>query len=169
MMKAEKRDIRLFNTPVEYGLRALFILSSMAPRKADLQRLIYLDYLVLHISDVDPDQISLHPSYPHRSGEILVKRERLKNGLLIMKSRQLLSIKFDGAGITYSSNSLTYRFLEYLTSDYAVQLKNSSDFVTNKFATYTDSQLDKYMKQNLELWGGEFSREAFLRETMDYE
>lgn len=168
-MENEARDIRLFNTPVEYGLRSLFILSGIAPKAADLQRLIYFDYLVLHTSDIDPEQTSLHPSYPNRYAEILIKRERLRNGLLIMKSRQLISIKFDHGGITYASNPLTQKFLEYLTSDYAQQLKSSASFVIEKFNTYSNSELDQYMKQNMETWGSEFSREAYLREAMNYE
>lgn len=168
-MENKERDIRLFNTPVEYGLRSLFILSSIFPKTADLQRLIYFDYLVLHTSDIDPEQTSLHPSYPHRSAEILIKRERLRNGLLIMKSRQLLNIRFDGGGITYVASPLTKKFLEYLTSDYAQQLESSANFVTQKFSSYSDSELDQYMKKNLETWGGEFSREAYIREVLNYE
>jgi hypothetical protein len=168
-MENEARDIRLFNTPVEYGLRSLFILSGIAPKAADLQRLIYFDYLVLHTADIDSEQTSLHPSYPYRSAEILIKRERLRNGLLIMKSRQLISIKFDGGGINYAASPLTQKFLQYLTSDYAKQLKSSVSFVIEKFNTYSDSELDQYMKQNLETWGSEFSREAYLRESMNYE
>ncbi|MBL3655333.1 ABC-three component system middle component 2 [Fulvivirga sediminis] len=168
-MKNEVRDIRLFNTPVEYGLRSLFILSGIAPKAADLQRLIYYDYLVLHTADIDPEQTSLHPSYPFRSAEILIKRERLRNGLLIMKSRQLIKIQFDGGGINYAASPLTQKFLDYLTSDYANQLKSCVSFVIEKFNNYSDFELDQYMKQNLETWGSEFSREAYLRESMNYE
>lgn len=168
-MENEVRDIRIFNTPVEYGLRSLFILSGIAPKAADLQRLIYFDYLVLHTADIDSEQTSLHPSYPYRSAEILIKRERLKNGLLIMNSRQLIRIQFDGGGINYVASPLTQKFLEYLNSDYAKQLKRCASFVIEKFNAYSDSELDKYMKQNLKTWGSEFSREAYLRESMNYE
>jgi len=63
-MKNEKRDIRLFNTPIEFGLRSLFILNCMAPKSSDLQRLIYYDYLILHTSDIDQQQASLPPFPP---------------------------------------------------------------------------------------------------------
>jgi ABC-3C biological conflict system middle component len=168
-MKNEQRDIRLFNTPIEFGLRSLIILNNVKQKSSDLQRLIYYDYLILHTSDIDPNQVSLHPSYPYRSAEILVKRERLRNGLLIMKSRQLIDIKFDGRGITYKANDLTSKFLEYLKSEYAEQLKSSVAWVVNKFENYSDEQLDQYMKQNLERWGSEFSKESFIREAMNYE
>ncbi|MEX0772230.1 MAG: ABC-three component system middle component 2 [Balneolales bacterium] len=168
-MENEVRDIRLFNTPIEYGLRSLFILSGIAPKAADLQRLIYFDYLVLHTADIDSKQTSLHPSYPYRSAEILIKRERLRNGLLIMKSRQLIRIQFDGGGINYAASPLTKKFLEYQTSDYAKHLKSCASFVTEKFNTYSDSEIDQYMKKNMETWGSEFSREAYLRESMNYE
>lgn len=168
-MENRQRDIRLFNTPIEFGLRSLFVLNCIAPKSYDLQRLIYYDYLILHTSDIDPKQPSLHPSYPHRSAEILVKRERLRNGLLIMKSRQLIDIKFDGAGITYTANKLTEKFLQYLNSDYAEHLKFCVTWVVQNFEDYSNEQLDQYMNRNLERWGNEFSREAFIRETMNYE
>jgi len=168
-MKIEQRDIRLFNTPIEFGLRSLFILNYMTPKSSDLQRLIYYDYIILHTSDIDRQQPSLHPSYPYRSAEILVKRERLRNGLLIMRSRQLVDIKFDGGGITYKATELTSKFLQYFNSDYAERLKSSIQWVIGKFDSYSDEQLEQYMKQNLERWGSEFSKEAFIRESMNYE
>ncbi len=168
-MKNEQRDIRLFNTPVEFGLRSLLILNNISPKSYDLQRLIYYDYMILHTSDIDPSQRSLHPSYPYRSGEILVKRERLRNGLLIMKSKQLIDINFDSRGITYRANDLTLHFLQYFNSEYVERLKSSVSWVVNEFENYSDEQLDQYMKQNIKRWGSEFSKESFIREAMNYE
>lgn len=168
-MNTEQRDIRLFNTPIEFGLRSLFILNRLAPKSTDLQRLIYYDYLILHTSDIDPKQSSLHPSYPYRSAEILVKRERLRNGLLIMKSRQLVDIMFDDVGITYKANDLTSKFLQYFNSKYTERLESSVAWVIQKFNSYSDNDLDQYMNQNLKQWGSEFSKEAFIRESMNYE
>ncbi len=168
-MKNEQRNIRLFNTPIEFGLRTLFVLNCIAPRSSDLQRLIYYDYLILHTSDIDPQQASIHPPYPYRSAEILVKRERLRKGLLIMHSRQLIDILFDGGGITYKATDLTPKFLQYFNSEYAEQLISSVAWVIQRFAAYSDKQLDQYMKKNLDRWGSEFSREAFIRESMNYE
>ena len=165
----EYRDIRLFNTPLEFGLRSLFIINSIAPKSIDLQRLIYYDYLILHTSDIDQDQPSLHPSYPYRTAEILVKREQLRNGLLIMKSKQLIEIMFNGDGITYTANSLTGKFLQYFDSDYTELLKSSVAWVVKKFDSCSDYELNEYMNKNMELWGSEFSKEAYIRETMQYE
>ena len=43
---------RLFNTPLECGLRLLFLLNACYPKRGDLQRLISYDYLMVHSGDV---------------------------------------------------------------------------------------------------------------------
>lgn len=43
---------RPFNTPLEYGFRALFILDAADNVAMDLQRIVSYDYLLVHTSDV---------------------------------------------------------------------------------------------------------------------
>jgi len=62
---------RLFNTPLECGLRMLFVLSACSPTKLDLQRLITYDYLIVHSGDVADSPDSLHPAVPFRGTEWL--------------------------------------------------------------------------------------------------
>lgn len=42
---------RPFNTPLEYGFRALFILDAADNVAMDLQRIVSYDYLLVHTSD----------------------------------------------------------------------------------------------------------------------
>ena len=81
---------RPFNTPIESGLRSLIILAEGAPWFYDLQRLVYYDYLLVHSGDVLNGPQSLHPSLPHRSGEILVRRMIVESGLNLMFSKKLI-------------------------------------------------------------------------------
>src|SRR5437879_6232450 len=92
---------RPFNTSLESGLRSLFILNSVAPNLRDLQRLIYYDYLIVHSSDVPDGPLSLHPPIPHRSGEWLVRRELVQEGLNLMFSKELIIKMYDPCGIIY--------------------------------------------------------------------
>ncbi|WP_373272582.1 ABC-three component system middle component 2 [Escherichia coli] len=64
---------RPFNTPLEYGFRALFILDAADNVAMDLQRIVSYDYLLVHTSDVPRGPKSLHPAVPHRGAELLVK------------------------------------------------------------------------------------------------
>ncbi len=63
----------LFNTPQETALRIGAVLCALAPEPVDPQRLIFLDYLLVHSEDAHGPP-SLHPASPMRTGEILVRR-----------------------------------------------------------------------------------------------
>jgi hypothetical protein len=159
----EERNTTVFNSPLEVGLRTLYILNELYPRGCDLQRLVYYDYILVHSNDVPNGPKSIHPSIPHRTSEILIKRDLVKKGLTLMNSKQLIIAIFDKTGIIYSATELTKPFLEYNNSEYASQLKNVSNWLVNKFEAYSDEKLSLFIKNNMDVWGGEFSKESLLR------
>jgi hypothetical protein len=161
----EERNTSVFNSPLEIGLRVLFILNELYPKGCDLQRLVYYDYILLHSRDVPDGPESIHPSIPHRSSEILIKRELIKKGLTLMNSKQLVKPIFEVSGIYYSATELTKPFLDYNNSEYADALKSVSKWLISKFDSYSDDILSLFIKNNLDVWGGEFSKESLLRGT----
>ncbi|WP_340202002.1 ABC-three component system middle component 2 [Ascidiimonas sp. W6] len=163
MNTLELRDTKLFNSPLEIGLRTLFVLNEVYPNTCDLQRLVYYDYLLVHSNDVDGGPKSIHPDVPHRSSEILVKRELLKKGLILMSSKELVKPIFNSNGIFYSATELTEPFLNYLQLEYANALRGVAKWLIETFAGYDDKRLENYIKNNLDVWGGEFSKESLLR------
>src|SRR5258708_23016239 len=61
-MSLERKPIT-FNGPLEAGIRAVSILAAAFPQTYDLQRLVALDYLLVHTGDINgPD--NLHPPTP---------------------------------------------------------------------------------------------------------
>lgn len=159
----EERNISVFNTPLEIGLRILYLLNELQPDGVDLQRLVYYDYILVHSSDIPGGPKSIHPSIPHRSTEILIKRDLLKKGLTLMHSKQLIDLVFAPTGITYKATELTKPFLKYNQSEYANKLKEISYWLVNKFKSYSDESLSNFIKNNLDVWGGEFSKESLFR------
>ena len=159
----EERNTTVFNSPLEIGLRVLYILSELYPNGCDLQRLVYYDYILVHSNDVPNGPESIHPNTPHRTAEILVKRELVKKGLTLMNSKQLIQSIFDSSGILYTATELTLPFLEYNNSEYAQSLKNVSKWLVEKFNSYSDENLSLFIKNNMDIWGGEFSKESILR------
>jgi hypothetical protein len=155
-----KRDIQLFNTPVEIGFRAITLLSEMAPKVCDIQRLVFYDYLLLHSNDVQGGPPSLHPPMPYRTCEILIRSELLLNGLKVMISKELADVEFTDKGRQFKATVLTRPFLEHLDSSYAKSLKISAKWVIENFNGYSDEKLETYIKDNLSRWGGEFSKET---------
>jgi len=155
---------RPFNSPLEYGLRLLFVLDAAAGAVCDLQRLIAYDYLLVHSGDVEEGPTSLHPPVPFRGGELLVKRDVLAAGLDQMVSKELLNRTFDSEGVGYSANALTRAFIDLLKNDYAADLKWRADWVVKRFGALPAAALSAYMDDNVGRWGAEFERLSALND-----
>lgn len=158
------RHPRPFNSPLECGLRMLFLLDAAAGKASDLQRLISYDYLLVHSGDVADGPKSLHPSVPFRGTELLVKRELLSAGLNQMFSRELIVKTFDTSGILFSSTKLTSAFVALLKSDYSDALRTRSVWVIQRFGTMDDSNLSTFMADNIGRWGAEFERLTAIKD-----
>ncbi len=156
------RHAALFSTPLELGLRALVVLEAMRPAAANLQRLVAYDYLLVHSSDAGGPE-SVHPSTPHRSGEILVKRDVLRAGLLLMVSRALLDVVMTPEGVRYSATEITGPFLGYFDGGYIAQLLERGAWLREHFSGMSDEELQDLIARNLDQWGGEFTSEALVR------
>lgn len=155
MTNTVEKRIRPFNHPVELGLRCLYILSAASPQWLDLQRLSYLDYLLVHSGDVSGGPASLHAAVPNRSGEWLVKRQLLELGLRIMVERELVGIHFTESGISYASTELSAPFLSHMRAEYATALHERALWLKLTFGAMTMLELESFMVANLSKWGSE--------------
>jgi len=151
-----------FNSAIECGLRSLVLLECAFPLEYDLQRLVFYDYLLVHSGDAGGSK-SIHPATPHRSGEVLVKRQMLEQGLLLMMSRDLIVRTYDTTGIVYSATDRATPFLDSLQSEYVRLLKEYAVWVVKIFNDYDDKKLEQFFYDNLDRWGGEFEKEALLK------
>jgi hypothetical protein len=152
-----------FNGPVESGLRSLVLLNAAAPAGCDLGRLVVYDYLLVHSKDVPGGPDSLHPATPHRSGELLVRRKMIQSGLMLMVSRELVSVEYGAAGIVYTSTKLSGPFLEYLQNEYSNDMRKRADWVVSTFGSYTDDSLIAFAMSHLSDWAGELVNDSLLR------
>ena len=149
---------RPFNTPLECGLRLLFVLAATAPRAADLQRLISYDYLLVHSGDVPDGPQSLHPAMPFRGSEWLVRRDVVARGLDLMFARELVSKEFMPEGIFYAGNDLSRAFVGLLRTAYARELGVRASWIAERFTPLSDGSLTMFMTENVGRWGAEFDR-----------
>lgn len=153
---------RVFNTPLECGLRSAVLLLAAYPRACDVQRMVQYDYLIVHSGDVDGGPQSIHPATPHRSGELLVRRSLVEAGLEFMTYRKVIERTYTGLGIVYVAGEYAVMFLDALTSVYVQQLRERAGWVVETFQEMPDEELDRYMKERWSQWGAEFVREALL-------
>ena len=162
MTKKITRFIAPFNGPIEIGLRAISILSEAYPTGYSLQRLIICDYLSVHSDDIIGGPKGLHPKTPHRSSELLVRRDVLQKGLLLYMGKGLAVQQFQKNGITYAATEETGSFLDMLQTAYVIELRQRTAWLVDTFHDMTDKDLSSLVQKNLGTWGAEFEMESAL-------
>lgn len=158
-MMNEKKGERnfVFNSVIEYSLRALVVLNALNGKRCDIQKLLYLDFLLIHSGDFEGSLDSVHPNTPYRYGEIYVKREGFQNGLKLMSKKELINVEFTKDGVEYSSNQTTSAFLSHLESQYYKKLDERSKWLVKEYGNYTNYELKFLLEShNLQF---EFDRE----------
>lgn len=151
-----------FNGPVEVGLRSLFVLTAAYPSLYSLQQLVVFDYLLIHSDDIPGGPTGLHPKTPHRGGEILVRRGVLQEGLLLYQSRGLIDRIYQDGGVFFSANEQSAGFLDALSSDYVLGLRDRATWVVDSFGLISDSELDSMVRGRIGEWGAEFEMQSVL-------
>lgn len=151
----KKRYPITFNSPFEAGIRAVAILGAAFPRTYDLQRLVALDYLLVHTGDVGgPD--SLHPPTPMQSAELLVRRKLVEEALLLMMTRDLIRREVTADGIKYGAGENAATFLSALSASYLAALKERAAWLVTALGDYSDQQFRAVMRRFFDQWVEEF-------------
>lgn len=151
-----------FNGPVEIGLRALCVLTTAFPAAYALQRLVVLDYFLVHSDDIEGGPAGLHPRTPHRGGEILVRRGVIQDGLTLYESRGLIERVYKDGGISFAATDKSADFLDTLSTEYLAGLRDRADWVVDSFGALDDAELDAMVRDHIGTWGAEFAMESVL-------
>src|ERR1035437_1322532 len=154
-MPETTQTIQTFNSPIETGIRALILLAESYPQQLDLQRMLEFDYIMVHTSDVHGPP-SIHPALPLRSGELLVRRQLIERGLLLMISRGLVSRHATPNGFTYQAEDDAGPFLDALTAEYLDELKDRTTWVVDRFSDMSDHDIRVMLSSVYDQWSREF-------------
>lgn len=160
--KSNITSLSPFNGPVEIGLRALAILSDAFPMAYSLQSLVIFDYLVVHSDDIPGGPAGLHPQTPDRSGELLVRRSSLNEGLLLYQSRGLVERHFETDGVYYGATEQTADFLDTLTAQYILWLRDRASWLIGAYGNMSEGALQALVREHQGQWGAEFRTDAEL-------
>ena len=144
-----------FNSLLETGVRALSILEAAHPDGCDLQRLVELDYLVVHSGDAGGPE-SLHAPLPMRAGELLVRREIIEKGLLLMASRGLVERVASSDGIVYRAGEEAVPYLAALSAPYSIALRSRANWALQTFGHMTTSTIRTITQRFFEKWTSQF-------------
>ena len=144
-----------FNSALETGVRTLAVLVAAYPKTYDFQRLVQYDYLTVHSADADGPP-SLHPALPLRFNELLVRRQIVEHGLLLMVSAKLVRRYTDSLGFHFVAEDAAGAFLANLTSEYVVGVKERAQWVVDTFDSMTADDLNRVINRLFEAWTIEF-------------
>ncbi len=150
-------SVRVFNGPVEVGLRALVLLVEAFPCSFDLQKLVILDHLILHSGDVDGGPHSLHPPSPLRSGEVAIRRALIEDGLALYRARALISQQPTSEGFAYVAADSGAAFLDALRAPYVERLRQRAEWAVARFGMLSADKLSRVLEQSLSRWQAEFT------------
>ena len=136
-------------------MRALILLAESYPAQIDLQRLLEYDYIMVHTGDVDGPP-SIHPALPLRSGELLVRRQLIERGLMLMISRGLVGRHATPNGFMYQAEDDAGPFLDALTAEYLRNLKDRATWVVDHFRDMSDQEIRVMLTRVYDQWSREF-------------
>jgi hypothetical protein len=159
MNSMPRPDPPLFNSALETGVRAVVVLDAAYPRAFDLAQLTWLDHLVVHTADIGgPD--SLHPDIPQRTGELLVRRRLVEDGLNLMRRLHLVDGVNADAGIVYIATDEASAFVESLRTTYSRELRQRAHWLAHYVNDISSDDLAKLIADRIGRWVVEFQGEV---------
>lgn len=144
-----------FNSPLEIGVRAVVILTTVFPKTLDIQHLVFFDYLTIHSGDVH-GPASLHTPLPLRSGELTIRRSLIERGLFLMMSRGLVERLASPDGFHYKASETANVFLSMLSSQYIAKLRERAEWVAEAFGQSSLEELQVVEKSFFREWSTQF-------------
>ena len=151
----KSRPAAAFNSPFELGVRMVYLLNSLQPAGADLQKLVLLDYAVVCSDDLGGPP-SLHTPVPYRGSEYLSRRDLIAQGLYLMSTRGLVAVAMDDTGITYFAGDNARTMVGALTSAYLRELEGRCKWAATTFAALSSRDMTQRFSEQGHLWGAEF-------------
>ena len=150
----------LFNSPLETGVRSVVLLDAATPRAYDLTHLTWLDHLVVHTEDLPEGPPSLHPDIPQRSGELIVRRSVVEEGLKLMARLHMVEERYTAEGIAYATTEEASLFVQLIRSEYGKALKERATWLVDYVMNSDPSFLASLIQDKVGRWTVEFQNEG---------
>lgn len=144
------------NTPLEFGLRALIILSKLSSEGTDIERLLVYDYMLTNSGEFNSKLPSIHAETPYKYSKLLVKRDTLKEGINLLTRYGLITLSYNEEGITYKKNKYTQRFLDNIDSTYKEKLEIVAEWISSDMHYKKINEIEYDLKSRIKKYGIEF-------------
>ncbi|WP_457788111.1 ABC-three component system middle component 2 [Pseudomonas sp. PL-6] len=154
MGKINPAGLAPFNSPYELGIRMVYMLSSLFPNGADLQKLILLDYAAIYSEDFGGPN-SLHTPVPFRNAELYGRRNLVQTGLYLMSTKGLVDVKLDEDGITYYAGENSRALVGSIGSSYSLNLALRCEWVVSRYGSIDTIELTNIFHELGRRWEAE--------------
>src|SRR5690349_5210310 len=141
-------DAPLFNSALETGVRAVVVLDAAYPRAFDLLRLTWLDHLVVHTADIGGPE-SLHPDIPQRTGELLVRRRLVEDGIALMRRLHMIELVPSEKGIEFRTSENATALVDSLRSRYSKALKERAAWLSQTLVGVSDENISSLVGEKI--------------------
>jgi hypothetical protein len=147
---------KLFNSPLEAGIRAVVVLEKLRPEAADLAEMVLLDHVVVHTADIGGPP-SLHPDLSDRKGELLVRRRLVETSLDLMRRCHLVDQEITDEGVLYRASDEAAGYIELLETSYSLKLKDCADWIALQVRSTGKNQFKNFVRTRIGDWTEAFS------------
>lgn len=163
MGSSENESVPLFNSTLETGVRSVVVLDAVYPRAFDLTRITWLDHLVVHTADIGGPK-SLHPAVPQRTGELLVRRRLVDEGISLMRRLHLIDADVTDLGVMFRArDDEASAFVDSLRTSYGRGLKERARWLATFLAERSDEAIADLVADRIGRWTVEFQSESDSR------
>jgi hypothetical protein len=159
LTESEDEQTLLFNGALETGVRAAVVLDAVYPRLFDLAHLTWFDHLVVHTSDFGGPS-SLHPDIPQRTGELLVRRRLVEEGINLVRRLHLVDAQVSESGVLYQAREEASAFVDSLRSNYGRELKARAEWLAGYLGHKSEGAIAALIAERIGRWAVEFQGEV---------
>ncbi|WP_037120035.1 ABC-three component system middle component 2 [Rhodococcus erythropolis] len=146
------------NSPLELGVRSLILLTAAFPRALGLDRLVLMDYCLLHSADLG-GPLSVLPAVPTRNGELGIKRSVLEHGVHVMSRAGLIDLVTAADGVSYRASEEAGPFLRLVDSPLVGELNEVADWLISEFVDLPTDEVRHRIRMISQRWTEEFTWE----------
>lgn len=145
---------KLFNTPLEAGLRAVIILEAFEPAQFDVATISLLDYFLVHTADAGGPE-SIHPDISERGGEYFVRRHLIEQGIALMMRSSLIEQIPTPSGILFHTHETAAAMLDLLSTDYNRKLVAAANWLASQARDKGEAAFLCDLRAKIDRWSQE--------------
>ena len=138
------------------------LLNETYPRSLSLQRLVVLDYLIVHSDDVPGGPPGLHPQVPHPGRNFLSDAMSYKKGWSCIKAAAYWNSALKLKGLLRGDGTDCGVPRCPLLPTTRLLWRDRARWLVSTYAEMEDDQLQAFAREHVGRWGAEFALESVL-------